>query len=438
MISRRKFLEVGGVAAGVAAVSRPLLSSGVAGNDKSDDSSLPPSLARLQSRKGEAVPITREERLERQERARQLMSENALDAIVLMEGTSLRYFTGIRWWGGERMFALVLPAKGAAFYVCPAFEEGRAREQIANAPEGGQPDVRTWQEDESPYQRVAQGLKERGMSSGKLGIEETVRFFFADGIAKAAPQATLTSATPVTAGCRRIKSANEIALMRMACQITLAAYEAVYHALREGMTQHQVQELIAAAYGQLGFPGDASVQVGEFSALPHGSSTPQVIREGSVIMIDDGCTVEGYQSDITRTFLLGKASAEVGDKMKKVFEIVHRAQAAALAAARPGAECGSVDAAARKVITDAGYGPDYKYFTHRLGHGMGMDGHEWPYLVRGNTTKLQPNMTFSDEPGIYIRGEFGVRLEDDMHITDSGAELFTPQSPSLEDPFGKG
>lgn len=438
MISRRRFLEVGGVAAGVAAVSHPLLASGAAGNGKSDDSSLPPSLASLKSRKGEAVPITREERLERQERARQLMAENALDAIVLMEGTSLRYFTGIRWWGGERMFALVLPAKGAAFYVCPAFEEGRAREQIANAPDGGQPDVRTWQEDESPYQRVAQGLKERGMSSGKLGIEETIRFFFADGIAKAAPQATLTSATPVTAGCRRIKSANEIALMRLACQITLAAYEAVYHALREGMTQHQVGDLIAAAYGQLGFPGEASVQVGEYSALPHGSATPQVIREGSVIMIDDGCTVEGYQSDITRTFVLGKASAEVGDKMKKVFEIVHHAQAAALAAAHPGAECGSVDAAARKVITDAGYGPDYKYFTHRLGHGMGMDGHEWPYLVHGNTTKLVSNMTFSDEPGIYIRGEFGVRLEDDMHITNNGAELFTPQSPSLEDPFGNG
>jgi Xaa-Pro dipeptidase len=225
--------------------------------------------------------------------------------------------------------------------------------------------------------------------------------------------------------------------MSLANQVTLAVYEAVYHALREGMTQHDVGELIAAAYGQMGFPGDASVQVGEYSALPHGSRTPQIIREGSIVMIDDGCDVEGYQSDITRTFVLGKASEQVGDKMRKVFDIVHRAQATALAAARPGAECGSVDAAARKVITDAGYGPDYKYFTHRLGHGIGMDGHEWPYLVRGNTTKLAPNMTFSDEPGIYIRGEFGVRLEDDMHITENGAELFTPQSPSLEDPFGK-
>jgi Xaa-Pro dipeptidase len=437
MISRRRFLEVGGVAAGVAALPHPLQASGGTTDEKPRDSSLPPSLAHLKSRKGEATPITLEERRERQERARRLMSENALNAIVVMEGTSLRYFTGIRWWGGERLFALVLPAKGAAFYVCPAFEEGRAREQIAGAPGGENPDVRTWQEDESPYQRVAQGLKERGIATATLGIEETVRFFFADGIAKAAPQATLTSATPVTAGCRRIKSAHEIALMRLANQVTLAAYEAVYHALREGMTQQQAGDLIAAAYGQLGFPGEASVQVGEYSALPHGSRTPQIIREGSIVMIDDGCEVEGYQSDITRTFVLGKAPEQVGDKMRKVFDIVHRAQATALAAARPGAECGSVDAAARKVITDAGYGPDYKYFTHRLGHGIGMDGHEWPYLVRGNTTKLAPNMTFSDEPGIYIRGEFGVRLEDDMHITENGAELFTPQSPSLEDPFGK-
>ncbi len=354
-----------------------------------------------------------------------------------MEGTSLKYFTSIRWWGSERMFALVLPAKGAAFYVCPAFEEGRAREQIANAADGGQPDVRTWQEDESPYTRVAQGLKERGLAGGSLGIEETVRFVFVDGIAKAAPQATLKSAMPVTAGCRMIKSAHEIALMRLACQVTLTAYEAVYHALREGMTQVQVDDLIGSAYRQLGFPGEASVQVGEYSALPHGSATPQVIRESSIVMIDDGCTVEGYQSDITRTFVLGKVPAERGDKMKKVFDIVHRAQAAALAAARPGVECGAVDEAARKVISDAGYGPDYKYFSHRLGHGMGMDMHEWPYLVRGNHTPLQTNMTTSDEPGIYIPGEFGIRLEDDMHVTEKGAELFTPQSPSLEDPFGK-
>jgi Xaa-Pro dipeptidase len=431
MISRRRFFKVGGVTAGAAIASHSMVAAAV--TEGTDEASLPPSLARLKSRSSEATPITREERHERQERARKLMSENALDAIVLMEGTSLRYFAGIGWWGGERTFALVLPAKGSAFYVCPAFEEGRAREQIGNAPDGEQADVRVWQEDESPYQRIAQGLKERSITSGKLGIEETVRFVFADGIAKAAPQAAIASATPVTAGCRMIKSEHEIALMRLAAQVTLAVYEAVYHALREDMTQRDVGDLIGRAYDRAGFPGDASVMVGEYTAFPHGSTTPQLIREGSIIMVDDGCTVEGYQSDITRTFVLGKAS----DKMKQVFDLVHRAQSAALAAARPGVECGSVDTAARKVITDAGYGPGYKYFTHRLGHGLGMDGHEWPYLVPGNTTKLQAHMTTSNEPGIYIRGEFGVRLEDDMHVTENGAELFTPQSPSLENPFGK-
>ncbi len=361
------------------------------------------------------------------------MEANDLSAIVLMEGTSLNYFTGIRWWGGERMFAMVLPAKGTAFYVCPAFEEGRAREQIAQAPEGAQVDVRIWQEDENPYQRIAQGLKDHGILTGRIGIEETVHFVFREGIEKAAPQAKLLSATPVTAGCRMIKSPAELDLMRLANHVTLSAYDAVYRGLRDGITQVEVGRWVEAAHQNLGFTGDALVEVGEFSAFPHGSTQPQAIREGVPVLVDGGCKVEGYQSDITRMFVLGSAP----DKVKKVFDIVHGAQSAALAAARPGVECGAVDAAARKVITDAGYGPDYKFFTHRVGHGIGMDGHEWPYLVRGNGTKLATGMTFSDEPGIYIRGQFGVRLEDDMHITENGAELFTPQSPSLEHPFGR-
>ena len=430
MISRRRFLKAGSITAGVAMASSV---RAAARASECSEQKAAPSIAGLKSRKSEATPITREERAQRWERARQLMSENALDGILLMEGTSLKYFTGIRWWGGERTFALVLPQKGSPFYVCPAFEEGRAREQIANAPEGENPDVRVWQEDQSPYHLIAQGLKDRGIAAGKLGLEETVRYVFAEGIGKAAAQTTITSATPVTAGCRMIKSAHEIALMRLAAHVTLAAYEATYQALKDGMTQPQVEELVRHAHEQLGFTGDADVQVGEFSAFPHGSVTPQVVHEGTIVLMDGGCMVEGYASDITRTFVLGKAS----EKMKSVFDIVHRAQSAALAAARPGVECGAIDTAARKVVTDGGYGPDYKYFTHRLGHGMGMDGHEWPYLVRGNKAKLQANMTTSDEPGIYIRGEFGIRLEDDMHVTENGAELFTPQSPSLEDPFGK-
>ena len=383
------------------------------------------------------MPITVAERAARQEKDRRLMRENNLSALLLTPGTSLAYFTGIRWEGGERMFATVLPAKGEAFYVAPAFEEGRAREQIAQAPEGSKPDLRVWQEDESPYARVAQGLNDRGIASATIGVEETAKFLFSDNLKKAAASATFTSATPVTARCRMIKSQHEIDLMRLASKVTLAAYEATYRSLKVGMTQRDVGELLETAHRKLGFEGGADVQVGEFSAFPHGSVKPQGIQESTIVMIDGGCSVEGYASDITRTFVLGQAHDKMKDKMKQVFDIVHRAQSAALAAAKPGVEAGSVDAAAREVITDAGYGPDYKYFTHRLGHGMGMDGHEWPYLVRGNSTKLQPEMTFSDEPGIYIRGEFGIRLEDDMHITEGGAELFTPQSPSLENPFGK-
>ncbi len=427
MISRRRFLQSASVVAGVGA-ALPILSQAV-----DDDKSLPPAIAALTTRASEAKPITVEERAARQEKARQLMRENNLSAILLAQGTSLKYFTGIRWEGGERLFAMLLPAKGEAFYVAPAFEEGRAREQIAKSPEGSKPDVRVWQEDESPYERVAQGLGDRGLASGTIGVEETMKFVFSDNVKKAAASAAFTSATPVTVGCRRIKSRQEIDLMRLAAKVTLAAYEATFRSLKPGMTQHDVANMVETAHRKLGFKGGADVQVGEFSAFPHGSVTPQMIRESTIVLMDGGCSAEGYQSDISRTYVLGKAS----DKMNQVFEIIHRAQSAALAAAKPGAEAGSVDAAARKVITDAGYGPDYKYFTHRLGHGMGMDGHEWPYLVRGNKTILQPEMTFSDEPGIYIRGEFGIRLEDDMHITENGSELFTPQSPSLENPFGK-
>jgi len=388
--------------------------------------------------KDQAQPVSIEERRARIENARRLMAENHLDALMMTGGTSLNYFTNLRWGGGERLFALILPAKGEPFYVCPAFERDRAEEQITQGPLGPGAEIRIWQEDESPYEHVAQGLKDRGLSGGRLGMEERVEYVFSDGVAKAAPALEIVSGTPVTAGCRMHKSDHEIALMRLAAQVTITAYEAAWRALQPGMTQPQLQQLIGAAYERLGFPGEASVNVGTYSASPHGSRQPQTIHEGEIVMIDDGCLVEGYTSDITRTFVLGKAPEVKMDKMRQVFDIVHRAQKAALATARPGIEAQEVDAAARKVIVDAGYGPAYSFFTHRVGHGMGMDGHEWPYLVKGNTVKLAPNMMFSDEPGIYIRGEFGVRLEDDMRITENGAELFTGQSASLEQPFTTG
>jgi len=427
MLSRRRFLQSTAI---VGTAALPTIAS--TKESSYDSKPLPPPIARLQSLKTQAQPITVQERTERQEKARQLMHENGLNAILLGPGTSLRYFTGIRWWGGERLFAMVLTEKGRFFFVCPAFEQGRAEELIANSPQAGSPDIRIWQEDESPYELVAQGLREIGVATGTLGMEETTKFVFSDNISKAAAQIKIASATPVTAGCRMIKSTHEIALMRLACKATISVYQATFKSLQPRMTDSDIENLVRAGYERVGFPGDVTVSIGENSGSPHGSTVPQKVREGAIILLDDGCEVEGYTSDITRGFVLGKPS----DKMKSVFDIVHHAQSAALAAAKPGVPCENVDAAARKIITDAGFGPDYKYFTHRVGHGMGMDIHEWPYLVRGNTTKLEPGMMFSDEPGVYIPGEFGIRLEDDMHITENGAELLTAQSPSLTDPFG--
>ena len=430
MLSRRRFLSASAAAASMPAFA---LQNGIA-QPSSAAAGLPPALAALKSRRSEAQPISLDEREKRFEHAQELMRGQQLAAIVLIGGTSLVYFTGIRWWNSERLFVCVLPQKGAPFYVCPAFEEERAREQMREAPGGKASKVYTWQEDENPYVLVAQGLKDIGLTSGKLGIEERVTFVFSDGIRKANPDFATVSATPVTAGCRAVKSASELKLMQLANDVTLSVYEAAWKSVRPGITNRQVSEWISAAYELTGFPGDASCQVDVYSALPHGSIQPQVLKEGSLVLIDDGCVVEGYESDISRTFTVGKAT----DKMKQVFDVVHRAQTAALAAARPGVACGSVDAAARKVIDEAGFGPEYAHFTHRVGHGIGMDGHEWPYLVKGNPQLLEAGMTFSDEPGIYLRGEFGVRLEDDMYITADGAKLFTPQSHSLEEPFARG
>jgi Xaa-Pro dipeptidase len=423
MTNRREFLE---------AASATALAGGWLGTSRtSSQDPLPPSIAGLKSMRDQMRPITNEERERRLARARRLMEERKIDALFLTGGTSLRYFTNIQWGLSERMFAAVVPARGRAFVVTPAFERDRAQEQIDAGPLKSGADILTWEEDESPYRLVAEGLKSRGIGAGTLGIEETVRHVFSDSAAAAMPGARLVTGTPITAGCRMVKSPAEIGLMRLASQVTLRAYAAAFRALKDGMTQDQFADLVAKAHERLGFSGGAGVQVGEYSALPHGSATPQVIRPGTILLIDGGCTVGGYQSDLSRTFVLGRAT----DRMKKVFDVELEAQTAAVRTARPGLECQAVDAAARKVIEAAGFGPGYKYFTHRVGHGMGMDGHEWPYLVRGNTLPLAPGMVFSDEPGIYIRGEFGVRLEDDMVITETGAELLTPQSRSLEDPF---
>jgi len=401
------------------------------GGDAGAQGAVPASIRALKPMTAGIVPITSEERRGRIEKARRLMVENRIDAVILEGGSSLFYFTGVRWGLSERPFVAVLPAKGEMAWVSPAFEEERARELI----EIGGKDVRTWEEDASPYQRVAQILKDRGIVSGRLGIEERMRFFVVNGVKQAAPAIEMVSADPVTAGCRMIKSPAEIALMQRANDQTIAAYKAGLATLREGMTQGDLRNNILAAYRALGAQnGVVAVSFGKFTAFPHGSITPQQLREGDVVQIDDGCQVDGYQSDITRTVVFGKPTKRQTD----VWNLEHRAQAAAFAAAKPGVPCEAVDAAARKVITDAGFGPDYKVpgLPHRTGHGIGLDGHEWTNFVRGNKTPLQPGMCFSDEPMIATYGEFGVRLEDCLYITADGPRFFTKQSPAIDQPFG--
>lgn len=430
---RRRFLQGSLVTAGTLAGTCVQAGQEPGLNASSTAQKLPPSIAALQNRKSEAVPITNDERGQRVQRAQQLMQQQKMGALLLAGGTSLLYFTGLRWGNSERMMAYLIPARGAAFIVCPYFEEDRVRERLSTVPGGDSIRVYTWLEDESPYKLVGKGLMDAGLRGGTIGLEEKTPFVFADGIAKACPGWQVVSGTSVAAGCRMVKSPAELALMRLANQVTLEVYEAAWKAGHPGMATSDFSALVDAGYNRVGFPGVVSCETGMYSALPHGSITPQVIRENEIVLIDDGCTADGYWSDISRTFVYGTPT----DKMQRVFDIVMRAQTAALRAAKSGNECQSVDAAARKVITDAGYGPDYKTFTHRLGHGIGMDMHEWTYLVRGNTTPMQANMTFSDEPGIYLRGEFGVRLEDDMIVAQSGGEMFTPQSHSLTEPFAK-
>jgi Xaa-Pro dipeptidase len=426
--TRRSFL-----ARGVPAALIPALSvTPHALHAEEKPSGLPPAIAALKDRRSEAIPITSAEREARIARARELMAQKSFAAVCLAAGTSLNYFTGIRWYNSERPTLVVLPAKGLPYAVCPAFEEDRLHERLALVPAMAQTRVYVWQENDDPYQQVAKGLTDLGLNTGTIGIEETMPYAYSEGIARALPGAALVNGRPITAGCRSIKSPTELALMQLANSITLQVYEAAWRSGHPGISTREFSAMIGTAYERVGFPGEASCETGEYSALPHGSIKPQTIREGAMVLIDDGCTVEGYESDITRAFVYGKPS----DKMHQCFEIVHRAQAAALATARPGVPCEAVDAAARKIITGAGFGPGYAYFTHRLGHGIGMDGHEWPYLVQGNTFPLAEGMTFSDEPGIYIRGEFGIRLEDDMHIAADGAKLFTGPSLSLEQPFG--
>jgi Xaa-Pro dipeptidase len=440
MITRRTML---GVSAGAAlsSLASPLTAQMRRDAVEAPGGPLPDAIAKLPSFAGKVAPFTNEERLARIDRAKELMGQLNVQAIVLANSTSnTLYFANILLGASERMWALAIPAKAKPFLVCPAFERDRAGEMLEDTPFAQNADVLTWQENESPFALTVKGLGDRGISSGDVGLDENMKFTFANELMKAGPSLHFVSATPVTGGCRIVKDEHELACLRTAGAATLAVYEAVYRSVQAGMTTHDVRGLVQMAYAKTGLQGEASLNIDEYTAVPHGSRKPQTIREGSILMLDDGCVVEGYTSDITRTFCYGKPT----DKQRSVFDIVKAAQTAAMRTARPGLPAAEVDLAARKVIADAGYGPGYKFFTHRVGHGIGMDMHEWPYLSENNMflddrhPVLAKNMTFSDEPGIYIKGEFGVRLEDELHITGDGAELLTPQSPSLDEPFGTG
>jgi len=426
-VSRRTFVYTSAAASGVAVIGRTAVSAQGRGNSNAGNA-VPQSILALKRLPNPPPPITDDERRARIAKAQKLMADQGMGAIVMETGTSMSYFVNVRWGLSERPFLLVIPAKGEPAYISPGFEEQRAREVIKFTN-----DVRVWQEDEDPMALVAGVLKDRGVTTASVGVEERVRFFIADGLAKATPAAKVVLATPVTAGCRMIKSPAEIANMQYANDITLAAFKAGLATLREGMTQGELGNNITAAFRQMGANGAIAVSFGKYTAFPHGSIEPQRLKEGDVVQIDDGVSWNGYQSDITRTTVFGKPTA----RQTEVWNLEKKAQAAAFAAAQVGATCESVDAAARKVITDAGFGPGYKVpgLPHRTGHGIGMDGHEWTNFVKGNKTKLEPGMCFSDEPMIAIYEEFGIRLEDCLYITPNGPKFFTQPSPAIDQPF---
>jgi Xaa-Pro dipeptidase len=374
------------------------------------------------------VPISDEERQGRIDKARRLMMENNIQAIYMEAGTSMFYFTGVRWGNSERMFALVLPAKGEIAWVCPAFEEDRAHEQIRFGN-----DIRTWEEDESPYRRVSEIFKDRGIRKGRIGIEERVRFFLFDGFRREAPQLQYVSADPITIGCRVIKSQAEIALMQRANDITVEAYKASIARMEKGMTKNDFRAISSAAHRALGVEGGIGAQIAEASANPHGSIKHIEIKEGDVVLMDGGCRVDGYRSDISRTIVFGKPT----DRQREMWNLAKKAQSAVFATAGVGVPCEDVDAAARQVYVDYGFPGGYELpgCPHRPGHGIGLDGHEWTYLVKGNKQPMEPGMCFTNEPMLVIPGEFGVRLEDDFYITKEGPRYFTTPSPSINEPF---
>ena len=374
-----------------------------------------------------APPISTEERLARVAKLQGLLQAAGIAALLVEAGTTLDYFTGVQWWRSERTTAALIPAHGEVLIVTPAFEEPSVRETLAIPAE-----VRVWNEHESPFLRLAQGLADRN-GPGPVAVEATTRWFIVDGVARASGRAVVAG-DPMVRACRLIKSPTELALLGLANRITLEAIRRTRAEVRTGMTQHDISGLIERFTRELGGQSDgALVLLNEASAYPHGSIKPQTVAEGSVVLIDCGCRVRGYDSDISRTFIHGTPTA----RQRLVWETVRKGQDVALEAAKLGAPVARVDDAVRAFYEKAGWGPGYHLpgLSHRTGHGIGLDGHEAPYLVHGDETPLEPGMCFSDEPGLYIPGAFGIRLEDCWRMTETGPVTFTPLARSIDDPI---
>jgi len=422
---RRDFLT--GTVAATAAASTGLM---LASRPVQAATAAPTGLAGLASMTADAKPISVNERLARIAKLQRLMVDQKIGALILESGSSLDYFTGIQWHRSERTTAAVIPARGDIVVVTPAFEEPSIRETLAvNG------DVQPWNEHESPFARLVGALHDRGVTSGPIAFEATTRLFIVDGVRDASGGAyRVVSGDALVKAVRLIKSPAELALMQTANDVTLAALRYVHGNVRGGMRPDEIAAMMNAATVALGgAPEFALVLINEASAYPHGSRQPQTLHEGSVILMDVGCAVHGYQSDISRSWVMGQPTA----KQRKVWDTVKRGQEIALSTAKLGTPVGAIDDAVRAYYEKEGWGPGYHLpgLPHRTGHGIGLDGHEPPYLVHGDATPLAPGMCFSDEPGLYIPGEFGIRLEDCWHMTEAGPKLFTGLAKSIEDPI---
>ncbi|GAA4342596.1 M24 family metallopeptidase [Kangiella taiwanensis] len=388
-------------------------------------------LSALSNMMQDIEPISAAEHQQRIDKAQSLMRRHNIDAIYLNAGTNLTYFTGLRWYPSERLVGAILPATGKIQYIAPDFEVGSLNGYMML--EGP---MHTWLEHECPYKLTAQVLNKLGYGyNATIGIDESTAFFIADGFKQAAPHINFFSAKAITAGCRMQKSEAETALIQRAMDMTLEVHKAAASILREGISTAEVVEFIEQAHRKVGASGSyfCIVLFGEATSYPHGVKHEQYLKPGDMVLIDTGCKAHGYLSDITRTYVYGEST----EKQQQVWQHEKNAQLAAFKEAQLGTPCEKVDQAARSYLVEQGYGPEYQLpgLPHRTGHGIGLDIHEWPYLVGGDKTPLDIGMCFSNEPMLVIPNEFGIRLEDHFYMTSQGPKWFTQPSESIENPF---